>query len=178
MLAADDSCPDTCDRVTHVVETLRDPLVRYAAYLLGGDIGLGQDVAQDTFEKLLKKPPQDLDQLNDDRLKAWLFTVCRNRALDLRRKQRRMTTYSSPALEEQQDAALGPADMAQKRDTLATLLRRLATLPSNQQEVIRLRFQGGLTYSQIAEVTELTSSNVGYLLHHGLKTLRVQMSEA
>lgn len=177
-IAVDESCPDACDRVTHAVQTLREPLVRYAAYLLGGDVGLGQDVAQDTFGKLLQKPPQDLDQLTDDRLKAWLFTVCRNRALDLRRKQRRMTTYSAPTLDQQQDATLGPADLAQKRDTLAALLRKLATLPSNQQEVIRLRFQGEMTYSQIAEVTELTRSNVGYLLHHGLKTLRTQMSEA
>lgn len=159
------------------MQALREPLIRYAAYLLGGDLSLGEDVAQDTFEKLLRKPPEGLDQISESRLKAWLFRVCRNRALDIRRKQRRMTTHPTQHLDQNHDAAPGPAESAQKRDTLAVLLQRIASLPNNQQEVIRLRFQGGLTYPQIAEVTELSSSNVGYLLHHGLKTLRSQMGE-
>lgn len=177
-VAAGQARDEACDPVTYAVQTLRDPLTRYAAHLLGGDQNLGQDVAQDVFEKLLRKPPSDLDQLSDARLKAWLFTVCRNRALDLRRKDRRMTALPTQNFDQQQEPSPGPADLAQHRDTFAAMLRKLAALPSNQQEVIRLRFHGGLTYPQIAEVTGLTSSNVGYLLHHGLKTLRTQMGDA
>jgi len=51
-------------------------------------------------------------------------------------------------------------------------LRRLSV---NQQEVLRLKFQHGLSYRQIAEVTRLTVTNVGFLIHAGLKKLRRQM---
>ena len=53
----------------------------------------------------------------------------------------------------------------------------VALLPDNQQEVIRLRFTDGLSYKEIAEVTKLSVSNVGYLIHMGVKTLRERLKE-
>ena len=52
----------------------------------------------------------------------------------------------------------------------------LADLPRNQQEVVRLKFQDGLSYRDIAEITGFTSSNIGYLLHVALKRLRGAIS--
>jgi len=51
----------------------------------------------------------------------------------------------------------------------------LSKLPEKQQEVIRLKFQQQMSYREIAQCTELSESNVGYLLSTGLKTLREQM---
>ena len=48
----------------------------------------------------------------------------------------------------------------------------LAGLPDNQQEVVRLKFQDGLSYKEIAGVTGLTVSNVGFLIHTAIHTLR------
>jgi RNA polymerase sigma-70 factor (ECF subfamily) len=48
-------------------------------------------------------------------------------------------------------------------------------LPDNQQEVIRLKVQNGLSYREISEVTGLSVSNVGFLLHKGIKTIREKM---
>ena len=50
-------------------------------------------------------------------------------------------------------------------------------LPPNQREVIRLKFQNDLSYREIAEVTQLTETNVGFLLHTGLKKLRALLAE-
>lgn len=52
------------------------------------------------------------------------------------------------------------------------VLRLVGNLPDNQQEVIRLRFQGGLSYKDIAAVTGLSVGNVGFLLHTAIATLR------
>lgn len=154
----------------------REPLERYAAHLLAGDYARGQDVAQDTFERLLRQPAERRDELTGGRLKAWLFTVCRNRALDIRRKEQRMTALTPPLADAQQTTAPGPAQAAQQRDSHDAVLQRIAKLPDNQQEVLRLRFQGELTYPQIAAVTGLSVGHVGYLLHHALKTLRQQLA--
>ena len=43
-------------------------------------------MVQDTFIRLCQ---QDIDKVRDN-LKSWLFTVCRNRALDLLRKDKRI----------------------------------------------------------------------------------------
>lgn len=46
------------------------------------------------------------------------------------------------------------------------------SLPDKQQEVLRLRFQGGLSYQEIGHVMDLTVSHVGVLLHTAIKTIR------
>jgi RNA polymerase sigma factor (sigma-70 family) len=51
-------------------------------------------------------------------------------------------------------------------------LKVLNTLPANQQEVLRLKFQGDLSYLEISQITNLSVSNVGFLIHTGLKTIR------
>jgi len=187
---------DTADEqsLAAVDRAFRGPLERYAAHLLGNDHARGQDVAQDTFQRLIQQPPEERARLMEGftpgtqdsadaasgggggALKAWLFTVCRNRALDVRRKERRMTPLTAPIADAQHERAPGPADTAQQHDEHDAVLRRMANLPDNQQEVLRLRFHAELTYPQIAEVTGLTVGNVGYLLHHALKTLRQQLA--
>ena len=59
-------------------------LIGYASTILN-DIDLARDVVQDTFVRLCQ---QDVGKVRDN-LKSWLFTVCRNRALDLLRKDKR-----------------------------------------------------------------------------------------
>ena len=53
-----------------------------------------------------------------------------------------------------------------------TLLTQIAQLTTNQQDVLRLKFHGGLSYQEIADVTGLTKTNVGYLLHTAIGKLR------
>ena len=64
----------------------------------------------------------------------------------------------------------------EQHETESAILQLLAQLPDNQQEVVRLKFQENLSYRDIAEVTGLSVSNVGYLLHVALKRLRQQLS--
>jgi RNA polymerase sigma-70 factor (ECF subfamily) len=52
------------------------------------------------------------------------------------------------------------------------VLDLLGTLPASQQEVIRLKFQNGFSYQEISRISGHSVSNVGYLIHVGLKTLR------
>ena len=65
-----------------------------------------------------------------------------------------------------------PAVRLEQLDENHALLRVLATLPMNQQEVVRLKFQAGLSYREISYITGLSVSNVGFLLHTALARLR------
>ena len=69
-----------------------------------------------------------------------------------------------------------PDRHAEDRETTARALRLLAQLPENQQRVLRLKFEHGLSYREIGEATGLSPSNVGYLIHVGLKALRQKLS--
>ena len=153
--------------VASVLAEYEQPLTRYAAHITG-DPERAREVVQDTFLKLLRQKPAQIR----DHLAQWLYTVCRNRALDVLRKERRMTGISDAQLQLQ--ARSGPAVAAnlEQEEQLADVLNILSTLPANQQEVIRLKFQADLSYLEISQVTSLSVSNVGFLIHTGLKTIR------
>ena len=68
-----------------------------------------------------------------------------------------------------------PHQKVEQGESTGLALETLETLPANQKEVLRLKFQHGLSYQQIANVTQLSVSNVGYLIHTGLKTLREKL---
>ena len=52
----------------------------------------------------------------------------------------------------------------------------LPNLPDNQQEALRLKFDGSLSYKAITKVLETTPGNVGVMIHAGLKKLREQLN--
>ncbi len=59
-----------------------------------------------------------------------------------------------------------------ERKGSSPVVRLVGGLPETQREVVLLKFQNGLSYKEIARVTQHSVSNVGYLLHTAIKTLR------
>jgi DNA-directed RNA polymerase specialized sigma subunit, sigma24 homolog len=49
------------------------------------------------------------------------------------------------------------------------------TLPKNQREVIYLKFQCDLSYKEISDITKLSVTNVGFLIHTAVRNIRQQM---
>ena len=70
-----------------------------------------------------------------------------------------------------------PAENVMQQDSEQLIPALLQRLPAAQQEVIRLKFQQSLSYREIARITELSESNVGYLIHMGIKALREHMNQ-
>ncbi|MFO0892248.1 MAG: sigma-70 family RNA polymerase sigma factor [Isosphaeraceae bacterium] len=152
------------------VARFEGPLLLYATRLLG-DSETARDVVQDTFLRLCG---QDRVRVGDH-LAEWLFTVCRNRALDVLRKEHRMTQLKDDQVSRCLNSAPGPAEAAESHDLGARVLALMESLPNNQREVLRLKFQNGFSYQEISRISGHSVSNVGYLIHAGIKTLRGQL---
>ena len=142
-------------------------LIRYARSLVG-DLPSAEDLVQDAFFKLCKQEPESLQ----GRLVPWLFTVVRNQAMDQHRRESRRPRAPEAEASELAGNAPTPSTSAQARDDARNLMTLLTTLPPNQREVVRLKFQNQLSYREISHLTRLSETNVGFLLHTALKTLR------
>jgi RNA polymerase sigma factor (sigma-70 family) len=153
--------------VRSAVDRYEGPLTLYAARLLG-DADAARDVVQETFLRLCAQDRAAIDH----HLAEWLFTVCRNRALDVLRKESRMTHLSEEQVHRCLSTDPGPADVAERRDLANRVIDLLDSLPNSQREVIRLKFQNGFSYQEISRISGHSVSNVGYLIHAGMKTLR------
>lgn len=149
-------------------------LTRYATGMTG-DVEEARDIVQETFLRLCRETPSRLR----GHLAQWLFTVCRNLALDVRRKERRMEPMGAIQIEETPDQSPRPPIILERKEAVGQILQILETLPPREQEVIRLKFQNGLSYKEISEITHLTVTNVGFLIHTALKKIRSEIdSEA
>ncbi len=156
--------------VRDAVARFEGPLLLYAARLLR-DAESARDVVQDTFLKLCASEFASID----GHLAEWLFTVCRNRALDVLRKENRMTQLHEEQVHRCLSPDPGPLEAAVRRDLASRVVDLLEVLPLNQREVIRLKFQNGFSYQEISRISGHSVSNVGYLIHAGVKALRVQL---
>jgi RNA polymerase sigma factor (sigma-70 family) len=156
--------------VREAVASFEGPLTLYAARLLR-DADSARDVVQETFLKLCASDQASID----GHLAEWLFTVCRNRALDVLRKENRMTQLRDEQVLRCLSPDPGPLDLAERRELFSRALELLESLPANQREVIRLKFQNGFSYQEISRISGHTVSNVGYLIHAGIKALRLHL---
>lgn len=157
--------------VLEAVDLYEPALVRYARRLLG-DVDLAADAVQHAFVKLCGQPRQRLE----GREAAWLFRVCRNRALDHLRQAGRERALGDD--DERGDATLhvadrgpDPAVSVERRELAATLRRLLDDLPPPQREAIALWCEG-FTHREIAAITGRQEGHVRVLAHRGLTALR------
>ncbi len=146
----------------------REPLLRFAASLVGPS--QAPDVVQDTFLALCKAERSDVEE----RLAPWLFRVCKNRALDLLRERERLEPLGDDDSAESPES--GPSSSIERKQALSQLQSILKGLPEKQRMALHLKFSAGLSYKEIGEVMDLTVTNVGFILHTAIKSVREHLA--
>ncbi len=158
------------DWIRQAVGEYSKPLTLYAYQLLK-DWDRARDVVQDSFLKLCDQRKEVVVP----KLKPWLYTVCRNRALDLIRKESRITEIDfMDELPSPDPSPMRPLEQAEEKEELLQMLSRLSP---QQQEVVRLKFLSDLSYQEISEITGMTPNLIGVLIHNGLRNLRNRILE-
>lgn len=149
------------------------PLVAYARRRMG-DLEAARDVVQEAFLRLCRtdNPPPA------ERVRPWLYRVCRNLTIDHLRKEGRMHLLDQTAGLTDPASTNGSVARAaaEQAEETSRLLDCVGALPARQQEVLRLRFQDALSYREIASVTGASVSHVGVLLHGAMATLRRRLA--
>lgn len=145
-------------------------LLRYAAGITG-DIETARDVVQEAFIKLCKA---DRDGI-EDHITPWLYTVVRNRALNLRRKEARMAPLLDLQVNALDNGEPNPREKAAEKERSQLVSEALASLPEKEQEACRLKFQTGMTYREISGVMGVSLGSVNTLIHRGLGAVRLYL---
>ena len=136
-------------------------LLRFAISLVRRR-SVAEELVQETFLRL----HQVWGEVEHPR--AWLFRSLRNLALNHLRdhpKESELVEEMAAA-----DAAL-PAEELGRDEAIGVVRLLMAEMPEDDRELVRLKYLEGLKYQDIARRTGLSVGNVGYRLHHLLKTL-------
>lgn len=166
----------TPDHLAWAQEVARDHHEILSRYALGlcRNRERAEDAVQETYLRLLKQDRRKIAS----HIRPWLLRVCRSRILDMARKEGRMTLLDTPLMETRPSAEPGPAARAESKDLSRSLLKLIDRLSFSQQEVLRLKFVSGLSYKEIAEVTNKSVNHVGVTLHQALKRLKALVRES
>src|SRR5687767_2374444 len=97
--------------IRRALDRYEGQLTRYAQRITG-DGERARDVVQETFLRLCREPPAAVD----GHLAEWLFTVCRNQALDVCRKESRMTLMTEPERIANDMSSETPPDVVASQD--------------------------------------------------------------
>ena len=145
----------------------------YVSYRVGRAQDV-EDLVADTFLRVV----EGLDEFRwrgEGSFAAWLFRIAHNLVSDFYRRGR--GSEESVPLEELPEleaSNLLPADAVLQKEKFAYLRRLIGTLPPRRQEVITLKFFGGLRNKEIAALLGLDERTVAAHLCRGLKDLHRQ----
>ncbi len=150
-------------------------LLRYLSAMVGDD---AEDIASETWLNVAR----DLATFrgDDDRFRAWVTTIARNRALDdKRRASRRPRAVPVPA-EDLAGLAASDDTATCAIDAVATAnaVRLIATLPRDQAEAVLLRAVIGISATTAAQVLGKRPGAVRTAAYRGLRTLARHFEQA
>jgi RNA polymerase sigma-70 factor (ECF subfamily) len=131
------------------------------------DVASAEDLTSQTFEKAWRARQRYRKDLAG--FATWLLAIARNVAADHWRARR-----EHAPLEDAADiAAPGtPEDHNSVESDRRRLAALVARLPERERELLALKYGAGATNRDIAELTGLSESNVGTIIHRAVQTLR------
>jgi RNA polymerase sigma-70 factor (ECF subfamily) len=133
------------------------------------DTGQAEDVMQDIFIQIWKKPGAFVSGRGS--LGAWLVVVARNRAIDSLRRRRPTDSVEDVVLASSTDLAAEA-----ERNTLMEKVRiYMHQLPPEQRKSVEMAYFDGMSHSEIAEKTGDPLGTVKTRIRLALITLRKAM---
>jgi RNA polymerase sigma factor (sigma-70 family) len=133
---------------------------------------LAQDLTAAAFERAIARQHT---LRNPDAFGAWLFRIARNVVAGYYRG--RKPTVGLEAAAAQPAPGRSPVEEVLHQEELARMRAVLATLPAREQEILRLKFGGGLSNQEIGKVMRLRPGNVAVILFRALRKLRSKLEE-
>jgi len=134
-----------------------------------GDEQIAEDLTSITFEKAWISRQNFRKEMGE--VAAWLMGIARHVAADYYRQPQR-----DVSLEQEIMAGVGsPDERVQRRLEFQRVVKQLAVYSSREQELVALKYGAELTNRQIAQITGLSESNVGTILHRVITRLRFEM---
>ncbi len=164
---------------------------RYRARLFGYLLKLAHDpaLAEDLFQETWMKTLHSIAQFDPNRggFKPWLYRIATNTLRDRMRHRSvrqgpELDAFSSEGEGERHIDHVASADPDPERQALGRLAKEdvntaIQALPDGQRAAVLLRFQQGLTFSEIAASLDSPVGTVKAHVHRAVKALRKALPE-
>ncbi len=148
---------------------------RLKSYLMksGASAAKAEDCVQDVMATVWHKAAQ----FDPSRaaVSTWIYTIARNRMIDILRRERRPEPEAMPWDHESEP---DQADVYAAAEESRQLSTALAELPEKQRNLIQRAFYADLSHSEIAQETGLPLGTIKSRIRLALDRLRAKMTES
>ncbi|MEM9941010.1 MAG: RNA polymerase sigma factor [Planctomycetota bacterium] len=127
-----------------------------------------EEIVQESFLRLVRQ--DDVAKIN----KSMLFAVIRNLSIDYWRQSR---SQNFESLQSGEIAATGQDSGNQLEALESGIEAAMKKLPENWTEALQLKINGGLSYSEIADVLQATKNQVRTWIFRGRKQLEKELRD-
>lgn len=166
------------ETITQLFAALESPLLSHALRWMPDRQG-AEDIVQEAFMRLHVQ----FDQVRQPR--PWLYRTVHNLALNNQRDNAKLVLLSPPPsdpsdppdLLDATDPQPLPDEQITRLENIGLVRLCLENLDARSRELVRLKFNEGLSYKEISAHTGLTIGHVGYLLHHALKAVADELAK-
>ena len=159
-----------------IVLRWRDRIVDFA-HLLTNDRHAAEDVGQEVFIRLLRRP----DAYDPSRpFRAWITTVARNLCFDRWRRESTRTKHQGNAVHEfafGPQPVAAPSSAAEESEAQQELRAAIAELPPRFREVFVLCSVRGMSYGEAAEICGCPAKTVSTRLARARQRLVARMEK-
>ncbi|NMM64518.1 sigma-70 family RNA polymerase sigma factor [Clostridium sp. P21] len=158
--------------LTYIFETYYKRIYNYIYYRINSNEE-AEDLTSQVFEKIMLK--MDTYSKSKSPFEVWMFAIARNVVNDYFRSLKKHRLFSIDKIKELISRENNPEDIVLIAETNDKLSKALKVLNSKERNMVALKFGGNLKNKEIAEILELTESNVGVILYRVMKKLKVEM---
>jgi len=145
------------------------------------DQALAEDLFQDTFMKVIQSVKAGKYQDNGKFI-SWVMRIAHNLIIDHFRRMKQMNTvsnddYESDLFNSKRFAEATIEDDMIKRQILKDVRKMISMLPDDQREVVILRHYAGLSFKEIADITDVSINTALGRMRYALINMRKLMEE-
>jgi RNA polymerase sigma factor (sigma-70 family) len=168
--------PPRWETIEELFAALESPLLSYALRRVG-ELSVAEDIVQEAFMKLHAQ----FEKVHEPR--RWLYRTVHNQALNHRRQADKIVPLNrqgdgdAQAAIDATDPQPLPDEQIARWEGIGLVRLSLEALDERSRELIRLKFNEGLSYKEISTRTGFKVGHVGYLLHHALKSIADELAK-
>jgi RNA polymerase sigma-70 factor (TIGR02952 family) len=157
---------------TYIFKTYYKRIYNYIYYRVNCHY-TAEDLTSRVFEKVMLK----IDTYSESKspFEVWLFSIARNLIRDYFRSFKKYKFLSIDTIKELVSKKKTPEDIVEISETNDELLKALNILDTRERNIIALKFGAELKNKEIAEILDLTESNVGVILYRTMKKLKKEL---
>jgi RNA polymerase sigma-70 factor (TIGR02952 family) len=165
---------DKSYELSYIFETYYKRIYNYIYYRVNCHY-TAEDLTSQIFEKAMIK--MHTYSSNKAPFEVWLFSIARNIVNDYFRNEKRHKFFTLDAIKELISRDPEPENIVLDGEKNTNLIKALSILDSRERNIIAFKFGANLKNKEIAELLDITESNVAVILYRALKKLKKELEE-